>query len=572
MFPLNNKYIWPLVGVLILWAAACAPKRLTPQYETPPPDLKLEDNRLYYKALDAQNRGRLSEAEELWEVFLKRYPDSVEGHNNLGRVYYLNDNLSQAVQQFERGLELEPGDARLRQNLADALKLQSNLLFEDKRYDATIQKLQRLHEIAPQEQKQGIQIRMEKVEDRIYEQVRSSDTAEAYRAFIDKYPDGINAQRARQRLKEIEAQSGKTESTSGVPGVLPGKKKTPPVPPPERPVTEPGPKPESKQEELVIFEENFTDETLDETIVEEPGMESGTQPPASKKPVFNTEMFGQGEPVEVPPDSHEIAKTGPESVKKPSPEKPYGSDVTDQTLDEFLDSLDTREMEVQPEKPKSETLIFPEPGKLEPEPVEPLTRKQIPSEKTGPQTGPEDMDMIAPFEALAGEETAVPTGPGSVEPPSAGSQKQAGSMMEVAKQPPDKKTAVKKESAGDQPVAVKKQAAVKKKTAPEKPPELLEDKPQQNASAAPTRPMVRVEIDDGYLNVRSEPSVQNGRPVGKLRRGDTVPLVKETQLWFQVEYQKGKHGWISRTYARKLPRSSKSERFNMVDDPFTAAA
>jgi len=83
---------------------------------------------------------------------------------------------------------------------------------------------------------------------------------------------------------------------------------------------------------------------------------------------------------------------------------------------------------------------------------------------------------------------------------------------------------------------------------------------------------VRVEIDDGYLNVRSEPSVQNGRPVGKLRRGDTVPLVKETQLWFQVEYQKGKHGWISRTYARKLPRSSKSERFNMVDDPFTAAA
>lgn len=571
MFPLNNKYIWPLVGVLILWTAACAPKRLTPQYETPPPDLKLEDNRLYYKALDAQNRGRLSEAEELWEVFLKRYPDSVEGHNNLGRVYYLNDKLSQAIQQFERGLELEPGDARLRQNLADALKLQANLLFEDKRYDATIQKLRRLHEVAPQEQKQGIQIRMEKVEDRIYEQVRRSDTAEAYRDFIDKYPNGINAQRARQRLKEIEAQSGKTESTSGsvVPGVLPGKKKTSPVPPPEQPVTGPG---SGGQEEVGMLGDPLTEETLDETIVEEPGMKSGTQPPPSKKSVFNSEMFGQGEPVEVEPDSHEIAKTGPESVKKPSTEKPYGSDVTDQTLDEFLDSLDTREMKVQPEKPKSETLIFPEPGKPEPEPVEPLTKKQIPSEKTGPQTGPEDMDMIAPFEALAGEETAVPTGPGSVEPPSAGSQKQAEAMMEVAKQPTDKKTAVKKESADDKPVAVKKQAAVKKKPAPEKPPELLEDKPQQQAEAAPSRPMVQVEIDDGYLNVRSEPSVQNGRSIGKLRRGDTVPLVKETQLWFQVEYRKGKHGWISRTYARKLPRSSKSDRFNLVDDPFTAAA
>ena len=311
MIPLNNKYICALVGLLILWTAACAPKRLAPRYETPPPDLKLEDNRLYYKALEAQNQGRLSEAEEMWETFLKRYPDSVQGHNNLGRVYFLNDKLSQAVQQFERGLGLEPGDARLRQNLADALKLQANLLYEDGRYDATIKKLQRLHAIAPMDQKQGIQIRMEKVEDRIYDQVRRSDTAEAYRNFIEKYPNGINAQRARQRLKEIEAQSSKTESTSGLSSLVPDvlqeepaspveKEVAPPVPAPEKPVTEPKPVPAPKQEEVVIFEESFSDETLDETIVEEPGMKSGsTQPPASSDSVFNTEMFGRGEPVEI---------------------------------------------------------------------------------------------------------------------------------------------------------------------------------------------------------------------------------------------------------------------------------
>lgn len=597
MIPLNNKYIYVLAGLLVLGMSACAPQRLTPQYETPPPDLRLEDNRLYFKALDAQNRGKLGEAEELWEVFLKRYPDSVQALNNLGRVYYLNDKLSQAVQQFEKGLALEPGDKRLRQNLSDALKLEANLLYEDKRYDATIQKLRRLKEIAPVDEKQDIQIRIEKVEDEIFNQVRQADTAEAYRSFLEKYPEGINAQRARKRLKEIEAQSGTLEAPSGMSALVPhvetepektemektepaGKQVTAPVPAPQKKKMTP-PQPVAPQkDEMAILEQTFTDETLDETIVEEPGPQSaGTQPPAGgkKETVFNTEQFGEGgEPVQIEPDSPELASTGPEPAESQAPEKLYGSDVSDQALDEFLKSLDTEELEVQPEKP--DTAVFPEDKPPAPEKIEPLTQ-QAPQVESGPTTPPGDMKMIAPFEALADQEEPVSQFPVDPQTAPAGSKPKPEAVTKLAEQPVVQKTAPIKKKTDKHPSApVKKQTAAKKQpssgTHPpvEPPPGRRVEETPHKAEAFGSRTLVRVEIDSGHLNVRSEPSVKTGAIVGKLKRGDTVPLVKETRLWFQVEYKKGKHGWISRDYARKLPPALHNERFGPFHEPVIAAA
>ncbi|CAI2719619.1 SH3 domain-containing protein [Nitrospina watsonii] len=561
MFPLNNKYIWSLIGLLLLITTACAPKRLTPHYETPPPDLKVEDNRLYYKALDAQNRGRLKEAEELWQVFIKRYPQSIHGHNNLGRVYYLEDKLTQATQQFEQGLALEPTDPRLKQNLADALKLQANLLYEDKRFDATIEKLDRLRQIASQEEQQGIQIRIEKVEDKIFEQVRRVDTADSYRDFIQKYPEGINAQRARQRLKELGVGDAQPESSglsSLIPGFLSNEPETmetaPPVPeaPPKTTVETPLLKDKKK---TATMQSPLIDETLDETIVEETeAPKAGLKP--SQDPFFNSESFGTAgskEPVQVKPDATAGAKAGPEDAVTKKKVKPFGSEISDEALDDFLKSLDDQDMQVQPEAPTppEETAVLPDQTSQHmPTPQNSGTQEVPVTQLTEPVDVPDDLKMIAPFEALAEE--------------SASQHSQAKTKkVPVAPTPPSS-------------FPKSKQTASKKKLFSQKQPEaesvakkLTETKPQ----SAPERVMVVVKVEPGtYLNVRSEPSVANGKRIGKLKAGDTVPLLKETTLWFQVEFTKGKPGWISRTYASKLPRTSWRIPFDALDDKSIVAS
>ncbi len=631
MFPLNNKYIWALTGLLMLWVAACAPKRLTPHYETPPPDLKVEDNRLYYKALDAQNRGRLKEAEELWQVFLKRYPDSVHGHNNLGRVYYLEDKLTQATQQFEQGLALEPADPRLRQNLADALKLQANLLYEDKRFDATIQKLDRLREISPQEEQQGIQIRIEKVEDKIYEQVRKVDTPESYRDFLQKYPEGINAQRARQRLKELDGGVESSGLSSLIPGMpdlfgtesesmeMPMGSKTPPVTP--ETVT---PQPEVKPKEMATFKDPFTEETLPEVPV------SGKITPGKKgmieeEPVapsgdsfFDTENFGKAgvqKPLQEKPESTEVAKTEPESPLQKKKVKPYGSEVTDEALDDFLKSLDDQDIQVQPSAPKpeavepmdqtSEVPLVPESGEIPvtqlTEPVEmpesvPPSSSNVPSLQTEVQDVPEELEMIAPFEALAKQEPKkmvpdktkkVPL-PKPKPPVQVTEKKKSGpgelpviSSVEVENQALPQ-TATLDNMKPTPPQTLKKKpdpvpgklSASKEKSPARKKTEAENEKLAKKEPAPPAeKVMVEVDVEPGtYLNVRSRPSVENGKLIGKLKDGDTVPLVRETTLWFQVEYQKGKQGWISRTYSHKLSSLPPGELMNYNDAPSTVAS
>lgn len=614
MFPLNNKYIWALTGLLVLLVAACAPKRLTPHYETPPPDLQVEDNRLYYKALDAQNRGRLKEAEELWQVFLKRYPKSVHGHNNLGRVYYLEDKLTQAAQQFEQGLALEPGDPRLRQNLADALKLQANLLFEDKRFDATIQKLDRLREISPQEEQQGIQIRIEKVEDKIYEQVRRMDTPESYRDFIQKYPEGINAQRARQRLKELDGGEASSDLSSLIPGMpdlfgtesqpkeKPIGSKTPPVAP--KTVT---PQPEAKPKEMATFKDPFTEEAVPEVPVgdtQKPktqGVEEAPVAPSGDS-FFDTESFGKAgvqKPVQVKPESTEVAKTEPENAIKKKKAKPFGSEVSDEALDDFLKSLDDQDIKVKPSTPKPEAVepsdqtsgapLVPESQEIPvtqlTEPVEmpesvPPPGGKVPSLQTEVQEVPDDLEMIAPFSALAKQEPSkqAPDQNKKVpvpEPPVKVTKKKSGtgeppvlSSVETETKQPPQTAALDKTKPSPPPTLKKKSEPVK--TKPSIPQEKLVKKkpaPEKLAQKAPApsakQTMVKVDIEPGtYLNVRSKPSVESGKLIGKLRDGDTVPLVKETTLWFQVEYQKGKQGWISRTYSHKLSSIPADERMN----------
>jgi len=38
--------------------------------------------------------------------------------------------------------------------------------------------------------------------------------------------------------------------------------------------------------------------------------------------------------------------------------------------------------------------------------------------------------------------------------------------------------------------------------------------------------------------------------VAQIPKNSVVPVFQETEKWFQIEYQKGKKGWISKKYSR----------------------
>ncbi len=48
-----------------------------------------------------------------------------------------------------------------------------------------------------------------------YDEATTADTVEAYVAFLEQYPDGVNASAARQRLDEIDWEAAKAEHSAG---------------------------------------------------------------------------------------------------------------------------------------------------------------------------------------------------------------------------------------------------------------------------------------------------------------------------------------------------------------------
>lgn len=57
----------------------------------------------------------------------------------------------------------------------------------------------------------------------------------------------------------------------------------------------------------------------------------------------------------------------------------------------------------------------------------------------------------------------------------------------------------------------------------------------------------------GFLRVREEPSTL-GKEIGQVEPGETYKLTDEDEKtgWFKIEFEEGKEGWVSNTYARKL--------------------
>ncbi len=50
--------------------------------------------------------------------------------------------------------------------------------------------------------------------------------------------------------------------------------------------------------------------------------------------------------------------------------------------------------------------------------------------------------------------------------------------------------------------------------------------------------------------MRKEPST-SAQELAKVNPGEEYPLLEEKSGWYKIEYEIGKEGWISATYAQK---------------------
>ena len=79
----------------------------------------------------------------------------------------------------------------------------------------------------------------------------------------------------------------------------------------------------------------------------------------------------------------------------------------------------------------------------------------------------------------------------------------------------------------------------------------LEMKREKSAALKEPEPTRRVLIKtkNAPLQVRSEPNAQS-KILAQIRKGSVVPVFKEAKDWFEIEYQKGKKGWISKKFSQ----------------------
>lgn len=201
----NSRFIIRLISfVLILWAltgCSSAPPRV---FNAPAPSVLKANKALFDDAFEAQEKAQYRKAISLWKDFLQKEPDSVQAHNNLGMVFYAEDRLTESITELETAYNLEPGNEIVVRNLSRSLQFQVALLKENREYERAIRHLNRLREISRPEENQKIQFMIEEVEDRIYEQVQNANTVDKYRWYLEHYPTGINAEKARRKLAELQ--------------------------------------------------------------------------------------------------------------------------------------------------------------------------------------------------------------------------------------------------------------------------------------------------------------------------------------------------------------------------------
>jgi tetratricopeptide (TPR) repeat protein len=192
-----------IIGFIILncFGLGCtkAPSQFT---SVPSQSLSTLDQELFARALLHQSKGQIDSAILLWNKFLQRNPNFFSARNNLGLLYYANDEIEQAIYQFEKGFKLRPDEVQLKKNFVRALKVESAIFEENREFDEAIMNLRRIIQLSPTEEEEAFERQIEALEDYIFEQVKRSNSMEQYQEFLKKYPRSIgNSDEARLWIK-----------------------------------------------------------------------------------------------------------------------------------------------------------------------------------------------------------------------------------------------------------------------------------------------------------------------------------------------------------------------------------
>ena len=195
--------------ILVFGMGGCATSQapVTPYFEIPPEHLSKADISLYNRALEQLKNYQLENSIELWKRFLKHSPRSFRGYNNLGMALYSNDKLRLSIEAFETALALEPFDHTIKNNLKRALRFQVTILRENKDYAMAIEHLERIKKLTDLKKKEKVALKIEILQDLIYQQVKLANTLEGFEAFVAKYPDNPkNADEARRLILKMKPQ------------------------------------------------------------------------------------------------------------------------------------------------------------------------------------------------------------------------------------------------------------------------------------------------------------------------------------------------------------------------------
>ena len=169
----------------IALGCATAPTQFS---DYPSQPLSRFDQELFARALSHQKKGQIEPAIVLWNKFLQKNPNSFAARNNLGLLYYANDDITQAVYHFNQGFKLRPGAVQLKMHLARVLKVRADIFEENREYDEAIRDLRRVAQLSPAKEQEGVERQIEALEDQIFEQVKKSDSTGEYQRFLKKYP------------------------------------------------------------------------------------------------------------------------------------------------------------------------------------------------------------------------------------------------------------------------------------------------------------------------------------------------------------------------------------------------
>ena len=184
-----NFFKFGIIGFIILSHIALGCAKVPGQSsDTPSQSLSKFDQKLFARATLHQQKGQIDSAILLWNKFLQRHPSSFEVRNNLGLLYYANDEIVKAIYHYNQGLKLRPREDQLKMNLVRALKVHSAILEENREYDEAISGLSRIIQLSPLKEQEAIERQIEALEDQIFKQVKKTDSMGEYQEFLKKYP------------------------------------------------------------------------------------------------------------------------------------------------------------------------------------------------------------------------------------------------------------------------------------------------------------------------------------------------------------------------------------------------